>query len=144
MNDRLLVIIVDGEHARFMKLNDRHALETIKALDSTTAHQLSREIGTDKPGRGFGPAARHAFQPKHDLHQIEKDRFVRMIASDAASFAADHEFLLVAPSACLRLLGNYLPEERIAGRIAKDLVNIPDSELWTYLRPWVGRPRRFT
>ena len=77
----LRIIIADSEHARFVQADADNTLRTVSSLDSASAHQRSRDIGTDRPGRAFesGATARHAVGPRHDLHAMEQERFVRLV-----------------------------------------------------------------
>ena len=44
-------VLADHEHARLVRPAENHALHTAWRLDSAKAHQASRDLGTDKPGR---------------------------------------------------------------------------------------------
>jgi hypothetical protein len=68
---RNLILVADGARARFFTLDEENAGLT-PALDldlaGPEAQTRSRELGSDKPGRGFPSAltrARHAFAPHY-------------------------------------------------------------------------------
>jgi protein required for attachment to host cells len=147
----LRIVVVDGEHVRFVEPDADNVLRTISSLDSASAHLHSRDIGTDQPGRSFesGGQSRHAIGPRHDLHTLEKERFVHLVAEQLDAAAKRDEFdelLLVAPSRALHQLREALSpatRARLVGELEKDLVKTPDHELWPHLREWVSQPRRF-
>jgi protein required for attachment to host cells len=146
----LWIAIVDGEHARFVQPDDNNALRSVQATDSATAHLRSHELGADRPGRSFESAAsaHHAVGERHDLHALEKQKFVRLIAGQlnaAAERGAFDELLLVAPPHALRDLRDGLDaaaQAKLVGTLDKDLVKTPDHELWPHVREWVTPERR--
>lgn len=147
---KLLVVIADGEHARFIDLGDDGALRTGAELDSEQAHQRSSDIGSDPPGAAFhsGSTAHHAMTPRHDPHELAMAAFARQVADEInrrAAQAAFSELLIAAPPQTLNVIVPELgPEalDRLAGRLRKDLVNVPDHLLGPHFRAWVRAPRR--
>jgi protein required for attachment to host cells len=146
----LWIVIADGEHARFVQPDVDNVLRTTSSLDSSSAHLRSREIGTDRPGRSFESSggAHHAVGERHDLHAMEKQRFVRLIGDKINAGAAHKEFdelLLVAPPRALSELRETLDasaQAKLVGSLEKDLVKTPDYELWPHVREWVSPARR--
>ena len=146
----LRIIIADGEHARFVQPDADNTLRTVSSLDSASAHQRSRDIGTDRPGRAFesGTTARHAVGPRHDLHAMEQERFVRLVGEQINAASGRDEFdelLLVAPPRVLHELREALDavtRTKLVGTLEKDLVKTPDHELWPLVREWVSLARR--
>ena len=144
----LWIAIADGEHARIVQ-PDGEALRTLRALDSAAAHQRSRDIGSDRPGRSFesANAAHHAVEPRHDPHRLEEERFVQFVAEQLNDAASRNEFdalLLVAPPRALRALRAALDDgtrKKLVDTLEKDLVKTPDHELWPHVREWVT-PKR--
>lgn len=142
---RLLIVIADGEHARFVRPGPDNALHADAALDSFTAHKRSSELGTDHPGAGFhsDSSAHHALAPQHDLHTQAKEKFARVVAqriNEAAARAEFDELVVVAPAHSLSIIRDGLDTStsaRVIGTLAKDLVNTPDHELWPHVREWV-------
>ncbi|MEJ0016194.1 MAG: host attachment protein [Acetobacteraceae bacterium] len=142
----LLIAVADGEHARFVRPDTNNTLHTVRSLDSTTAHLRSRDLGSDQPGRAVesgGSGARHAVEPRHDPHTLEKERFIRLVAAQLNEASAAGEFaelLLVAPARLLAELQETLDtttKAKLVGTLEKDLVKTPDHELWPHLREWV-------
>jgi protein required for attachment to host cells len=125
-------------------------LRTLSSFDSASAHLRSRDIGSDKPGRAFESSwhARHGLGERHDLHEMEKEKFVRLVGEQLNAAAARgefHELLLVAPVRVLSELRDGLDAATVAklvGVLDKDLVKTPDYELWPRVREWVSPARR--
>ena len=146
----LRIAIADGEHARFVQPDQDNVLRTVGAFDSASAHMRARDIGSDRPGGSFESATstRHAVGQKHDLHTLEKEKFIRLIGEQLnAEFqrGAFDELLLIAPPHALQELHQALDmatAAKLVGRLEKDLVKTPDHELWPHVREWVSPPRR--
>jgi protein required for attachment to host cells len=144
-HQKLLIVVADGEHARFIRSGPGHALHTETSIDSLSAHKRSAELKTDHPGASFhtGSSAHHALAPRHDPHALEKKRFAHLIADQLNAGAARSEFgelLIAAPAHTLVEIRGELDTEtaaKIVGTIAKDLVKTPDHELWPHVRGWV-------
>lgn len=142
----LRIAIADGEHARFVQPDENNALRTVGSLDSASAHLRSRDIGTDRPGRSFESAAsaHHSVGERHDLHQMEKDRFLRFVAdqlNEASAYGEFDELVIVAPPRALGELRTGLDggtAKKLIGALEKDLVKTPDHELLPHLRQWVS------
>jgi protein required for attachment to host cells len=88
---------------------------------------------------------RHAFEPSHDYHKLEKHRFMAALAGKLDEACAKREFddlIVVAPRRSLGELRSLL-SKRVQGHIrqevAKDLTNESASRLWRRLIP-VIRP----
>ena len=146
----LWIIVADGEHARFVQPDADNTLRTVSSLDSATAHMHSRDIGADRPGRSFESTggSHHAVGPRHDLHVMEKEKFVRLVAEQITAASRRDEFdelLLVAPPRALTELREALDAATLAklvGTLERDLVKTPDHELWPHVREWVSPARR--
>lgn len=144
-SSRLLIVIADGEHARFVTPAADNALHTAGAIDSVEAHKRAADIGTDRPGAAMhtGASVQHSFTPRHDPHDLQKEGFARFIAAEICARAGRGEFdelVIVAPAHSLAEIRGHLDgdtESRIVGVAQKDLVKTPDSELWPHLREWV-------
>lgn len=142
---RILIAVADGEHARFLRPAADHALQCDTALDSALAHKRSAELGSDHPGASFHSTstARHALEPRHDPHSLEKQKFARLIAAQLNQAEADgafDELVVVAPAHTLNTIReelNHATVARLVGTLAKDLVKTPDHELGSHLLPWV-------
>jgi protein required for attachment to host cells len=146
----LRIVVADGEHARFVQPDADNVLRTVSSLDSASAHLRSRDIGADRPGRAQESAAsaHHAVGQRHDLHAMEKEKFVRLVGEQTDAAARRGEFdelLLVAPPRVLQELRDVLDAgttAKLIGALEKDLVKTPDHELWPHVREWVSPARR--
>jgi protein required for attachment to host cells len=144
---KLCFVIADGGHARIVRPAADNALHTVEALDSATIHKKDHDLVSDRPGRSFesGSAARHAYEPRTDPHDMEKERFAQAVAARINADAAEdlfNELVLVAPAQMLSELTGALDQPvkaKLLGSLAKDLVNTPDHELWPHLKQW-ARP----
>ncbi len=145
----LLIAIADGEHARFVRPGEDGALHEEAVLQSPTAHMRSAELRTDHPGAIFhsDSSAHHALAPHSDPKTLEKGNFAEVVAARLNTGAAQGAFddlVLVATPRSLNAIRQHLDAAtvaRVVGTLAKDLVKIPDAELWPHLRRWV-RPTR--
>ena len=144
-NRKLCFVIADGGHARFVQPAQDNALRTIEAVDSATLHKRDHDLVSDRAGRSFesSSSARHAYTPRHDAHVQEKIRFAHLVAERITEeSAADlfNELVIVAPSTVLSELTGALDaptRAKLLGTLAKDLVKVPDHELWPHLKEWV-------
>ena len=148
---RLWVVVADGARARFFAPGyERRGFKPTGPgeLSSDAVHSHARDLKSDKPGRTFSSAVagvRHAIEPKHDYHRLEKRKFAHMVAEALDHAHAEHAFdqlLLVAPRRSLGELRIVLSDQvkaSIKEIIAKDLTANSDEELWTKLAPAVGR-----
>jgi protein required for attachment to host cells len=141
----LLIVLADGEHVRFVRPAEDNGLHSEPVVDSPDAHKQSAGLGSDHPGAAVhsGSSAHHSFAPRHDPHDLAKDKFAHSVArqlNEAAGRGAFDELVVVAPAHILGEIRSGLDtttEAKIIGVLAKDLVKIPDSELWPHVRAWV-------
>ena len=75
-------VVADGGRARIVRKRARQgdrqqAFDTIQELVSADLHRATHELGAERPGRTRESAtsARHAVQPRQDLHRAEKQNF---------------------------------------------------------------------
>lgn len=137
----LLIVIADGEHARFVRRASATGFVTDRQFNSASAHKRSSDLRSDGPGASFhtGSTAHHALEPRHDPHEQEKHAFDVMLAGELNAMRADAFdcLILVAPSHTLNSIRERLAPEvavRLVGTVAKDLVKVPDAELWPHLK----------
>jgi protein required for attachment to host cells len=143
------VLIADGMRARVLKWNG--GSDFAPALDrefyDADVHGHARDLKSDAPGRTFATAsiARHALEPKHDPHELEKEKFGRSVAAvidAAAARGAFDRLILVAPPKTLGVLRSSLGQAarlRVAGEVHKDLIHTPIHQLAEHLpRPVQG------
>jgi protein required for attachment to host cells len=147
---KLCIVIADGGHARFVHPAPDNALHTIEAMDSADLHKKDQDLVSDRPGRSFesASAARHAYTPRHDPHDMAKQRFAQAVAERINENAAAGRFdglVIAAPSQVLNeLLGalDGTTRAKLLGTLRKDLVKTPDHELRSHLTEWVRPVQR--
>jgi hypothetical protein len=84
---RTWFVIADGAGARIVARRPGAATyDTVGRVPPPLSHRFSHEIGSDAPGRAHESATvvRHALQPRHDLHRLEKESFARRVAIPAS------------------------------------------------------------
>jgi protein required for attachment to host cells len=146
----LCFVIADGGQARLVKPAGDNALHTVERLESESLHKRSGDLISDKPGRAFESASptRHAVEPRNDPHEMEKVRFAHVLGErikEASAAGQFNELVLVAPSQVLAEMMSMLDkptEAKVVGTLAKDLVKVPDHELYPHLRQWVRPTHR--
>ncbi len=72
---RTWYVVADGGRARILQKRAKHgdtreAFETRQEFVSADIHRATHDLGTERPGRvrESGMSARHAVQPRQDLH----------------------------------------------------------------------------
>lgn len=144
------IVVADGARARFFRPDEERGKLAPAGLSDLVAPQSRirpRDLESDKPGRGFSSSRsgmRHAFEPPHDPHKLEKHRFMAVLATTLDAACGRREFdelVLVAPRRSLGELRGLL-SKRVQGRVrqevAKDLTNEPASRLQRRLAPVLG------
>lgn len=114
-------------------------------FENPAAHGHTRDLGTDKPGRSFDSAggARHAQEPRTDLHRQAKANFAKRLADYIEHGAAQKKFerlVLVAPPQMLGDLRAALGKQSarlVTDTLDKDLTKSPPAEIADHLRPLV-------
>ena len=112
------------------------------SFDNPNVHDATRDLGTDRPGRSVESvgAARHAQEPRVDLHRQAKSNFAKLIAEYVDRGAQDKKFddlVLVAPPQMLGDLRAALGKQsadRIVSTIDKDLTKLPLPEMAESIR----------
>ncbi|MGQ0741511.1 MAG: host attachment protein [Alphaproteobacteria bacterium] len=138
----VLVLVFDAARARFFEHTGNGRLNEVLKKYSSLAHH-SRDVLSDKPGRGFrraGSSQRHAYEPQHDEHKMEKRNFTQQLVQ-AAEHAYDlhtyDELVVVAPKRSLgefRALAPAKLKRVIAKEVAKDLAGLSQRELERHLQ----------
>ncbi len=139
------IVVMDSAVAYFYALHDgetgRH-IEPVAETMHSHLHRHSSDLKSDGPGRGFrasNSAARHAMEPPHDYHKLEKHDFVHAVSQFLERAYDDHKFkrlAIVAPERGLGELRLELPEKvkrTVWHEIAKDLVKLGQRDLWARL-----------
>jgi protein required for attachment to host cells len=129
------IVVADGARARFFERSraaDRLLPATNADMIAVGSRGHARDLKSDKPGRGFSSSrsgARHALEPPHDYHKLEKHKFAVSVARvlDAACESGEFEqLILVAPRRSLGELRK-LMSPHVQGclrqEIAKDLTS---------------------
>ena len=141
------IVVADGARARFLRPEEGSAklVPTGPAdLVAPQSRQRSRDLKSDRPGRSFSASrsgVRHAFEPPHDYHKLEKHRFMAKLAEaldDACGRHAFDDLILVAPRRSLGELRGLLSkrvQKSVREEVAKDLTNEPPSRLRHRLGP---------
>jgi protein required for attachment to host cells len=146
---KIWVVIADGEHARVVTPTAPHGqFATTLSLDSITAHLLSRDLGSERPGRvnERGSTTRHAIEPRQDPHEAAKQKFVVEVAKQNNSDAEAGEFdqlVLVAPGHALhdlREASSATATGEVSGSLVKDLTKTPYHDLKSHLAEWWRKP----
>jgi protein required for attachment to host cells len=126
------VLAADGR-ARFVRPDPENGLHTIEVVDFAGPRQRD-----DDPSAG--PVAR---TDPPGPHESEPGRFARLLAPRLdEDFAVDlfSHLVLVAPPDVLRAVMAAIDTPTRAGlfgSLAKDLMPVPDLELWPHLLPWL-------
>jgi protein required for attachment to host cells len=144
------IVVADGARARFFT-PDRDQAKLVPTgpadLVAPASRQRTRDLKSDKPGRSFSASrsgVRHAFEPPHDYHKLEKHRFMATLAEEldeACERRSFDDLILVAPRRSLGELRGLL-SKRVQGsvrhEVAKDLTNEPPSRLHRRLGAVLG------
>jgi len=137
------ILIADGARARIL-LNDGPGRGVKPGPDKEFegVNALSREIGSDRPGRSFdssGLGGRHSMEPRTDPHEHEQRAFHHRLAEYLDGAAKRGEFdrlVVVAPP---KALGNLRTEltaaarAKVVGELNKDLTHVPVHDLAAHL-----------
>ena len=138
---KLWYVIADGGGARFVARDEQGAFRTLSSFVSTELHKSTHELGRDRPARVKESAtpARHAIEPRRDLHEAAKDAFIRTVATELAAQLKDGKFdelVLVAPPGVIAELKDALSKpiaKLVVEELQKDLTKVPDHELTGHL-----------
>jgi protein required for attachment to host cells len=141
---RTLIVVADGARARFFEpRHDAHTLVSAAQADmvSPESRLQNQEIVADKPGRGFGSADasthRHAFDPPHDPHKLEKHNFTVELARTLDGLCDQYDRLVVvAPPRSLGELDTLLTpqvKKMVSHQVPKDLTGASPPDLWRAL-----------
>jgi protein required for attachment to host cells len=135
------IVVADGSRARFFEPGKgaRTLAPSVQGeMTAAEARRPARDLVTDKPGRGFASAgsnARHAFEPAHDIHKMQKQGFTARLAEvldEACGEGLFDRLVLVAPDRSLgelRLLLSARVKAAVTHEVAKDLTGATPTEL---------------
>jgi len=149
---RTLIVVADGSRARFLEPSEDHRkLVPTEQADMTAAEARRpvRDIVTDRPGRSFSSArggVRHALEPPHDIHKLQKHNFTARVAGVLDRACAEKRFdrlVLVAPRRSLGELRTLLSarvKKAVSHEIAKDLTGATPAALRKALADTLPEP----
>ncbi len=130
------VLIADGAHALVFRNEGDAQAPNLKLLKSYgQSNPPTRELGTDKPGRGNDSHGRRSAMETTDWHQVAEDRFVDQVASDMERDLAAGQFdkfILAAPPIALgafRKAASAKLAKATVLEIDKDLTKHPVHEI---------------
>lgn len=135
------LLLADGAAARIYEEDSPEHYKLLKEFSSVESHKLTREIVSDEPGRShdrFG-AHRHALESRSDPQEVEKEKFVKSVAThiNAAALNGECDVLtLCAPPRVLGELREYLDkhgQKLVKAEFHKDLMKTPLHELSQHL-----------
>ena len=140
---RIWYVIADGGRARFVARDEQGAYRTVQSFVAAEIHKRSRELGLDRPARvkESATSARHAVEPRRDLHEAAKEDFLALVAEEIEAAHGRDQFdrlVLIAPSGALTELKQKLskPMAKIVDKgLQKDLTKVPDHDLREHLAP---------
>ncbi len=134
------VLIADGARARIF-IKSHHKLDHLMGHDFVAENLRDSEIGTSKPGRGYESSnpSRHAYQPRTDWHQYNKQLFAKELCDilDKATENADFdELIIISPPKTLGDIRGYLSKQtlsKVTAEVTKDITKLTEHELVNYL-----------
>ncbi len=145
-NNKLWVLVTDGSQAKIFHQENRAAPFNLnhdikQDLPGTAEHDAG------KPGRAFesGNSTRHAYEPKTDWHDHQKEIFVKGLAD---LFIKEHQstkfttaYVICPPKLIQFLRGNIhdyvqklpAPDKPTVTEITKDLTHLSSHDLVKYI-----------
>jgi protein required for attachment to host cells len=138
---KIWYVIADGGRARFVERDERGEFRTVSSFVASELHKRAHDLGLDRPPRTKESAspARHALEPRRDLHQAAKEDFVKLVAGQLEEEHKRGQFdglVLVAPSRVLTELKDNLSNQMaklVVNDLQKDLTKIHDHDLTEHL-----------
>lgn len=136
------ILIADGTQARVLEHGGPgKGLSMVKGLDWSIEPLQSKDIDTDRPGRGHssGGSARSSMEPKTDPAQHREAEFMRSVAGvldrKALEGAFDRLVIAAAPIALgnLRKLLSDHVKKAVVAELDKDLTNLPTQNIDKHL-----------
>jgi protein required for attachment to host cells len=137
------ILVADGAQARILLNTGR--MDGVQQVPEGTFrdfHEPSRELGTHRPPRtqeSFG-AARHAIEPRTDLHEHRKEVFLSGIAEFLKNSHRKKEFehlILVAPAVALgklRKILNAQVSKSVIAELVHDYVHQSNDTIYQHVK----------
>jgi protein required for attachment to host cells len=137
-----VVLVADGRKTLFFRNEGDGAFPNLqvekKEIHENPAHH---EQASDTAGQAMNVIGGHGGTMEEvDFHQLEEDRFAAATAALLERWALGGQFeslVVVAPPRTLGELRKHYHKEvekRLVGEVAKDLVNVPVSEIEKILK----------
>jgi protein required for attachment to host cells len=139
----LWILLADGGNARIIEREGPFGnLTEIHSL--THSHMANRDLGNDRAGRGFESSGttRHAYEPRTDWHEQQKDDFAKDIVrllNDAHMNQKFHELYILAPAKMLGLIRQHLTHvnnemsSKVSKELSKDAIAFTLPEIKKYI-----------
>ena len=137
------ILLADAGNARIIERTGQAGkFEELQTL--THDHESTQEHGPDRPGRGYessGPT-RHAYGPRSDWHENQKDGFAKELVSLLDQAHANQKFdelYILAPAKMLGYIRDHITRSsnhmatKVTKEISKDAVHFTLDELKTCL-----------
>jgi protein required for attachment to host cells len=152
---RIWVVVADGASAQILTENaDRAGFVAVRGqrLSNAGAKGHARDLKSDRPGRAMNSdrlGTRHAIEPHHDYHKMEKHKFAAQLAKLLEHARVQDKFdelILVAPRRSLGELRTLLPEgvlARVRREVAKEMTKTTRDDLYRQLAPDLLRMQAF-
>jgi protein required for attachment to host cells len=135
------ILLADGGNARIMERVAPFG-KLKEVLNLTHTHESTHQHGNDRPGRGFESAspARHAYEPRSDWHELQKEGFAKEIATlikDAYHTKKFEELSIFSAPHMLGLLRHHLNKNALSSKIVKeypkDILALPLGAVQDYI-----------
>jgi protein required for attachment to host cells len=136
------VVLADGARARILaNEGPGTGLVEVEEWVSAEARKPTRDLGTERPGRGHESATqgRHAITPRADWHDAAEAEFARDLAhylKTHVDTGAFDQLVLAAPPRALGVLRQVIDPATaglVKSEINKDLTKIPLADLGSHL-----------
>lgn len=150
-NIRTWVVVADSGRAQLLVPDEdvAHLLHAdFPGLPAAELNRHARDATSDRPGRSFtsaGGGLRHAIEPRHDYHKLEKHKFAAAVANalNHSCLAQDYDRLvLVVPPRTLGELRGLLSDrvQATMSVVPKDLTKSSAQEIWLEVADIVRHP----
>lgn len=134
------VLVADGARGRIFSRTPT-GLENAMGHDFIGENLKDSDLGSGAPGRVFESAypGRHAYQPRTDWHQHQKDLFAQELCDvlEKANLNKDFdELILICPPKTLGEMRAHLPKQvlaKVTAEIPKDVTKFTEPELLDFL-----------
>lgn len=135
---RTWIVVVDGGHAKFLQFVGRKAgALTIPGHVYARPAKRTHELGRSKPPRvsQSKSPARHAIQPRVDLHEHEEELFLKDVVHNLeVAFEANafDDLVVLAPPKALGLMRKLIPQrmqDHVIGEVDGDYTDYADQAI---------------